>query len=257
MRRLGAAVPLTYALVEDEAPGRLRLKSLLRELRPGSVCLAEAEDGEAGLHLLRLCRPDVLFLDIEFPPAGAFGLLEAAVAEGLPLPPVVFVTAYADHAVEAFRWAAWDYLLKPVARPRLEETLARVEARLTPAQDLAPLLQALAATRRQEAPERFTVQARGGLRVLAWADVSHLVTENRLLFVHTPEGRFILGRTLEELEAVLQPAFCRCHRGAMVALARVRELKAEPEGNGEVRLDTGERVPVSRDRMAELRRRLG
>jgi two-component system LytT family response regulator len=248
---------LTYALVEDEAPGRLRLKALLRELRPGSVCLAEAEDGDGGLHLLRMCRPDVLFLDIEFPPGGAFGLLEAAAAEGLALPPVVFVTAFSSYAIEAFRWSAWDYLLKPVARPRLEETLARIEARLAPAPDLAPLLQALEASRRQEAPERFTVQAKGGLRVLAWADVSHLVTENRLLFVHTPEGRFILGRTLEELETVLAPRFFRCHRGAMVALARVRELRAEAEGNGEVRLDAGERVPVSRDRMAELRRRLG
>ncbi len=248
---------LTYALVEDEAPGRMRLKALLGELRPEAACLGEAEDGGAGLRLLRSCRPDVLFLDVEFPPAGAFGLLEQAAAAGLTLPPVVFVTAFADYAVEAFRWAAWDYLLKPVARPRLEAALARIEARLEPPRDLAPLLQSLAAARRQEAPERFTVQAKGGLRVLAWADVSHLATENRLLFVHTPEGRFILGRTLEELETLLKPGFCRCHRGAMVALARVRELRAEPEGNGEVRLDTGDRVPVSRDRMAELRRRLG
>lgn len=249
-------MPLTFALIEDEAPARLRLKRLLKELRPGSVCLAEAEDGESGLHLLRLTQPDVLFLDIEFPPEGAFGLLERARAAGLELPPIVFVTAYGQHAIEAFRWAAWDYLLKPVARPRLEEALARVEARLAPGPDLTALLKALEAARRQELPERFTVSTRTGLRVIAWAEVSHLVTENRLLFVHTGEARFLLGRTLEELEKQVGPRFFRCHRSAMVALDRVKELISDPEGTGELRLDTGARVPVSRDRMAELRRRL-
>jgi DNA-binding LytR/AlgR family response regulator len=250
-------VPLTYALIEDEAPARLRMKALVKELRPGGVCLAEAEDGEAGLHLLRLTRPDVLFLDIEFPPGGAFGLLGRAREEGLALPPVVFVTAFGQHALEAFRWSALDYLLKPVDRARLEETLVRVEARLTPAPDLEPLLQALEAARRREAPERFTVTVKGVLKVLAWTDVSHLATENRLLFVHTREGRFILGRTLEELELILAPRFFRCHRGAMVAVDHIRELVPDPDGTGEVRLDTGDRVPVSRDRIAELRRRLG
>ena len=249
-------MPLTFALIEDEAPARLRLKNLVKELRPGSVCLAEAEDGEAGLHLLRMTQPDVLFLDIEFPPSGAFGLLESARAAGQALPPIVFATAYGQHAIEAFRWSAWDYVLKPVERPRLEEALARVEARLAPGPDLAGLFKAMEATRRQEVPERFTVSTRTGLRVLAWAEVSHLVTENRLLFVHTAEGRFILGRTLEELEKLAGSRFCRCHRSAMVALDRVKELITDPEGTGELRLDTGDRVPVSRDRMAELRRRL-
>ena len=250
-------MPLTYALIEDEPPARLRLRKLLGELRPGCVCLAEAEDGEAGLHLLRMCRPDVLFLDIEFPPAGAFGLLERARAEGLAVPPTVFVTAYGQYAIEAFRWCALDYLLKPVERARLAETLERAEARLAPVPDLAALLRALEAAQRAEAPERFTVATKGTLKVLAWAEVSHLTTENRLLFVHAREGRFVLGRTLEELEKQVAPRFFRCHRSAMVALDRVRELVPDPEGTGELRLDTGDRVPVSRDRMAKLRRRLG
>lgn len=246
---------LTYALIEDEPPARARLKRLIQELRPDAVCLAEAADGEAGLHLLALTKPDVLFLDIEFPPAGAFGLLQAARDQDRPLPPIVFVTAFDRHAVEAFRWSARDYLLKPVDRNQLAESLARVERQPEP--DLAPLLEALAATRRDEAPERFTLLHKGRLRVFAWREVSHLTTENRLIFVHTAEGRFPLDRTLDELERLLAPRFLRVHRSAMVALDRVRELETDPGGTGDLRLDTGDRVAVSRDRLPELRRRLG
>ena len=86
--------------------------------------------------------------------------------------------------------------------------------------------------------------------------MTHLGTENRLLFVHTAEGRFVLDRTLDELEKLLAPAFYRCHRGAMVALAEVKELVPDPAGSGELLTRNGTRLPVSRDRMAELRRRL-
>jgi DNA-binding LytR/AlgR family response regulator len=229
---------------------------MVAELSPGSVCLGEAGDGDSGLALLRACRPEVLFLDIEFPPEGAFGLLQRAREAGLEVPPVVFATAYGHHALEAFRWGSWDYLLKPLARDRLAETLGRIEARRVPAPDLGALLQAVAAARRQEAPERFTVLQKGRLRVLAWAEVTHLATENRLLFVHTGEGRFVLDRTLDELEKLLTPGFFRCHRGAMVALSAVKELVPDPGGAGELVTRGGVRLPVSRERMAELKRRL-
>jgi two-component system LytT family response regulator len=251
--------PLRYAIIEDEPPARSRLKRLVGELAPGAVCLAEAGDGVEGLGLLRTHQPDLLFLDIEFPPEGAFGLLREARAAGLDLPPIAFVTAYDQHALEAFRWAACDYLLKPLERERLAETLARVAPRPEPAQapDLGLLLQALEAVRQREAPERFTVLVKGRLRVLAWSSVSHLRTENRLLFVHTPEGRFVLDRTLDELEGLLAPRFLRTHRGAMVRLDAILELEPDPGGTGELVLVNGARVPVARERMPELRGRLG
>lgn len=249
-------MPLNYALIEDEPPARSRLKRLIEEARPGSVCVAEAGDGFEGLSCLAAQTADVLLLDIEFPPEGAFGMLRRAKEAGLPLPPIIFTTAYDQHAIEAFRWAAWDYLLKPVERPRLEEALRRVEERRDHLPELASLLQALESARQARIPERFSVLVKGHLKVLAWAEVTHLSTENRLLFVHTPEGRFVLDRTLDELETTLAPKFFRCHRKAMVALDALKELVPDGGGTGEARLADGTRVPVSRDRMAELRRRL-
>ena len=247
---------LRYAIIEDEPPARLRLKRLVAELDPEAMCIAEAADGITGMELLRSCQPDLLFLDIEFPPEGAFGLLRLAKDAGLQLPTLAFVTAFDQHALEAFRWAACDYLLKPVERGRLRETLARSVARQG-ALDLGLLMQALESTRRKELPERFTVLVKGRILVLAWAQVSHLRTENRLLFVHTLEGRFVLDRSLDELEAALAPRFFRTHRSAMVALDAIRELLPDPGGTGEIRLRDGSRIPVSRDRMPELRTRLG
>lgn len=247
---------MRFAIIEDEPPARARLKRLVTELEPGSECIAEAGDGAAGLELLRAHRPDLLFLDIEFPPEGAFGLLRKARELGLSLPPIAFVTAFDQHALEAFRWAACDYLLKPVERERLQETLARTRPQKETL-DLGLLMEALESTRRKALPERFTVLAKGRILVLAWAQVSHLATENRLLFVHTPEGRFVLDRSLDELETLLAPRFYRTHRSAMVALDAIRELVPDPGGTGELRLQDGSRVPVSRDRMAELRARLG
>lgn len=244
----------TYALVEDEPPARARLKRLVQELAPEATCLFEAADGLEAMACLRARKPDLLFLDIEFPPEGAFGLLRKAREEGLVLPPIAFVTAFDRYAVEAFRWAACDYLMKPVSREHLQETLARVRpATLDP----APLLSALEAVQGNRAPERFTVLVKGRLRVLAWADVTHLRTENRLLFVHTGEGRFVVDRTLDELETLLAERFQRTHRSAMVALEAVKELEVEAGGFGELALRDGSRLPVSRDRMAEVRRRLG
>jgi two-component system, LytTR family, response regulator len=250
-------VSLNYLLIEDEPPARARLRRLIEELRPGSRCLAEAGDGVAGLTLFGTGSADVLFLDIEFPPEGAFGMLQRARGLGLSLPPIVFTTAYDHYAIEAFRWAAWDYLLKPVDRVRLEEALRRVETRRAGSLELAGLLQALDTVKQARIPERFTVTVKGRLKVLAWADVTHLCTENRLLFVHTQEGRFVLDRTLDELEALLAPRFFRCHRKAMVALDALRELVPNGSGTGEARLAGGAVLAVSRERLAELRRQLG
>jgi DNA-binding LytR/AlgR family response regulator len=249
-------MPLRYLLIEDEPPARSRLKRLVAELDPTAECVGEAGDGVAGLALLQSTQADLLFLDIEFPPEGAFGLLRRTRDLGLSLPPIAFVTAFDQHALEAFRWAACDYLLKPLERERLAETLSRTRPREDPL-DLGLLMQALEAARRKAMPERFTVLVKGRMLVLSWSQVSHLRTENRLLFVHTPEGRFVLDRSLDELETLLAPRFFRTHRSAMVAMEAIHELVPDPGGTGEIRLRDGSRVPVSRDRMAELRARLG
>ena len=106
---------------------------------------------------------------------------------------------------------------------------------------------------KRKVPRRFSVSTARGVRVFTWAEVSHIDTENRLLFVHTAEGRFCLDRTFTELESLLAPEFVRVHRSCMVNLGRVRALLTETQGGPAVLLEGNVRVAVSKDRMTALR----
>jgi len=244
---------LRFALVEDEPLARSRLKQLVQEVKPGAVCVAEAKDGEEGFQLLQRHTLDVLFLDVEFPPDGAFGLLRRARAAERALPPIVFTTAFDRHAVEAFRWAACDFLLKPIKVTELREALQRLPRH---AGHEALVAEVLAELEKRKVPRRFSVATSRGVRVFTWAEVSHIDTEDRLLFVHTPEGRFCLDRTFAELEALLTPEFVRVHRSCMVNLSRVRAMLTEAQGGPAVLLEGNLRLAVSKERLTALREAL-
>lgn len=125
-------------LVDDEAPARARLRVLLEELDEVTV-VAEAADADEARRQVALAAPDVVFLDIEMP--GERGTDLAASLPG-PRPFVVFATAYERYAVDAFQYDAADYLLKPVTRPRLRASLARMRDKLQRRQDAARELDA-------------------------------------------------------------------------------------------------------------------
>jgi phosphoserine phosphatase RsbU/P len=113
-------------IVDDEPPARARLRQLLDEAG-GVLVLAEAGSADEARELVRVRRPDVLFLDIEMPEARGTSLA-ASLPE--PRPFVVFATAYERYAVDAFACDAIDYLLKPVSRTKLAATLDRIRRRL-------------------------------------------------------------------------------------------------------------------------------
>lgn len=243
---------LTYLVIEDEAPARDYLIRMVGELAPHCRCLGHAADGLAGLELLRNTPADLVFLDIEFPPQGAFGMLAQARTEGISLPPIIFVTAYDQFAVQAFRWAACDYLMKPLDPTQLKESLQRVPSTV----DVGHLQQILAATQQHQAPERFTVRDRGRLRVLWLKDVTHFDTSSRLVFANSPEGRFVVDHSLEDLENLLGTSFFRVHRSTLVNLAAIQELHPDVGHSSRMLLRGGVEVLVSRDRLASLRKRL-
>src|SRR5512145_2628335 len=157
-------VSLKVVVAEDEPFNRKRLSRLLREA--GCEVAAELPDGPAVLEWLEGGgQADALFLDIEMP--GASGL---EVALDLPRHlPVVFVTAYAEHAVKAFETAALDYLLKPATAERLETSLQRIRERL----EKAP-----APGARASAPQRYPIRAGDGLVLLDLAKTTHFIFED-------------------------------------------------------------------------------
>lgn len=226
--------PVRVVVVEDEPLSRERLAGLLAA-QPGVEVVAQAPNGRLGLVAVREHAPDAVFLDVEMP-----GMTGTAVMHALPepRPAVVFVTAFPEHAVEAFAGGAVHYLLKPVTAVGVAEALSR----LRPKDD--PL---------QEGWLRIPARRRGGTRLLRPEEVDALVADLGDCTAWTSEGALPVDGTLAHWEARLRESgFVRVHRKALVRLAAVREIGAE----GEVVL-AGGRIAVSRRRLEEVRRRLG
>jgi two-component system LytT family response regulator/two-component system response regulator LytT len=244
-------------VVDDEKLARDRLSGFLRGLDDIEL-VGEAADGVQAVELISEHRPDLIFLDVQMPGMNGFDVLEALRPE---VPHVVFATAFDEYAIRAFDVAAIDYLLKPIARARVAEAVARVRARLETSAG-ATDLDALLARLNDRPRELLTrVPAHAGRRILLLKpeDVLWFGVEHRLVYAHTTERGFMTNFTLRELEERLDPdTFFRAHKATLVNLAQVKEIV--PWFGGRFKLAMRGRddadVVVSRAQARELRQRL-
>ena len=237
-------------IVDDEALARSRLRQLLADCHtPVATLGGEAADAAQALTLLARERFDVALLDIHMP--GLDGLALAAALRTLPEPPaIVFVTAHAGHALQAFELDAVDYLTKPVRLERLQAALQKAQ-RLAPARP--PAVAAV--------PEWLLIQDRGRTERVPLAEVLYLKAELKYVTVRTAGRSYILDGALSELEEQYAAQFLRVHRNALVARRAVRALeKIHDPQDGEtwaVRLEgLDERLAVSRRQLPAVREAL-
>ena len=240
---------LRALIVDDEPLARARLRTLLGEC-PAPRVQVEGEAGNAAQALALLARQtfDVALLDVHMP--GADGMALARSLQALPQPPaIVFVTAHAEHAVQAFEIEAVDYLTKPVRLSRLTLALQKVERAL---QRQVP---------EAAAQEFLTIQDRGRTERVPLQDVAYLKAELKYVTVRTAERSYILDASLSELEEKFGAQFLRIHRNALVSRRAVRELRwhavAEGEEGWAVRVaPIDEWLPVSRRQLSAVREAL-
>ncbi|RYZ39861.1 MAG: response regulator transcription factor [Myxococcaceae bacterium] len=250
--------PLRVLIADDELLARKRLARLLAALPDVSVC-GEAVDGDSVLAAVRAGGVDVVLLDIHMP--GLSGLdAMALLPEGGPH--VIFCTAHAEHAVNAFEHGAVDYVLKPVEAARLQKALERARAR-------QPVAAAAAKVKNTAIPPppsggnghafaRLPIPTRQGLVLVSPDAISHASLEDELVTVFTTQGDFLTDFTLNELADKL-PAehFHRVHRRALLNLSHVTRLEPLETGGYLARTARGHSVEVSRQSARELRRMLG
>jgi DNA-binding LytR/AlgR family response regulator len=246
-------------VVDDEAPAREDLAWLLDQ-EPSVRSVAVAGDATEALRALHREGTDVVFLDVRMP--GLHGLDLARVLGRFAVPPsVVFVTAYEEHAVEAFELRACDYLLKPVRAERLREALARVrppEGDPRPAADPAP-----AGSPAPPAPPAgdddlpvLTVESAGRTRFVARDDVRYAEASGDYTRVHAADGAHLVRIPISVLEARWAAAgFFRIHRGYLVSLWAVSEVRATT-GTGSLVVVDGRELPVSRRHAREFKEAL-
>jgi two-component system response regulator AlgR len=256
---------LNVIVVDDEALARQRLRTLLGDCHdPAAVVVGEASDAVAAMTVLQHHPCDLVLLDIHMP--GTSGLQLAQVLRNLARPPaVVFVTAYAEHAVEAFELDALDYLTKPVRLERLQIALKKAERRI----------ESNKAIRADFVKNHVLIQDRGSTERVPLADILYLKAELKYVTVRTRERSFIYDGSLGEFEESHGHHWLRIHRNALVARHAIRSLEkhhdlGDPDdkgGKGErgdkgdswaVRLaGVDERLAVSRRQLAAVREALG
>lgn len=217
---------LRALLVDDEPLARQRLSLLLSRLDEPVQVLGEAGDAGAALAWLEAHpgQADVVLLDIQMP--GPDGLRLADKVRALsPAPQVVFVTAHAEHALQAFELEASDYLTKPVRQERLAQAMARCRRRL-------PVVTGTAGAPPQDLSAMLLVQERGRLIKVPVSEILYLKAELKYVTLRTAGHSYVLDDSLTDLEERLGASVIRVHRNALVARTAVRRLERRDDADG-------------------------
>jgi DNA-binding LytR/AlgR family response regulator len=250
---------LTILAVDDE---RSQLDDLARMLR-GSPLVEEVEcasDGHDALIKASAHSYDAIFLDVRMPDLDGVQL-GRVLRRFAAAPALVFVSAYESGAVDAFELRALDYLLKPVGRRRLEETLERVAASASRTTEV-PGPPPGGAAERGDSGEREVIAVanlRGGTtRLIERGSILYLQSHGDFVRVVTEGGRYLLRATLADIARRWEPfGFVRVHRQYVANLHNAVEVRPQLGGTAQLAFGDGETIPIARRHVAELGRRLG
>lgn len=251
---------LRIIIADDERPAREFLKSLLREFDLVEI-VGEAENGAEAVELIKRLKPELAILDLKMPEVS--GLEAVRMLRKSQMPLVAFATAHDEFAVEAFELNAVDYLLKPVERPRLAETLNRAVERLEQddwREKSSESVRSAVATYEENCAEplkRIPVKLRDEILLVPVDDIVSIVADGELLHITTTrDRRFTINHRLKDIETRLDRSlFVRLSRGAIANLDHVKSIAPMPGGTYSVTLTNGDEIASSRLQSKILRSR--
>ena len=245
---------LSTLIVDDEQLASDELAFLLKDFADVEVT-ATGRNGLEALDLIEKLEPDLVFLDVQMPGLDGLGVIRQLREKDIPLPYFILVTAYDQYAVEAFRLEAMDYLLKPVDKVRLEETIER--ARRAIPDKTRPAAEAVAVPRPATHRTKLAVRTANRHFIVDAQDVIYATIDNGLITLVTTqlEGQSNY-RTIEDLQANLDPdMFWRVHRSFLVNINRIKEVVPWFKSSYQLRMDDKKHteIPVSRVQTKRLR----
>ncbi|MGH9762420.1 MAG: LytR/AlgR family response regulator transcription factor [Blastocatellia bacterium] len=253
---------LRVVIADDERPARSFLAAMLRSFEDVEI-VAEAETGTEAVETIERKRPDLALLDFQMPELDGLGVVRVLKKNRTPL--IAFVTAYDEYAVRAFELNAVDYLLKPVDRARLRETVNRAHDRLESSElresEVARVRNAASEYQQTSGPqylERIPVRRNNEIRILPVAQIASVVAEGELLHIMTiGDEKHTINFRLRDLESRLDPArFLRLGRGVLVNVEMVAKVVPMPGGTYIVQLNNQQELRVSGLQSRILRERL-
>lgn len=239
------------ALIVDDMPlSRSRTRRYLAD-QPGLEIVGECGDAETALAEIARTKPDVVLLDVQMPMVSGLEMVERIPASERPA--IIFITAFAEFAIDAFAAHAVDYLLKPFDQERLTQSLTRVRTALK-------LRQLESSPEPAESPYPGRIPVRSGARVtfVQTSTIDWIEAAGNYLTLHCGSDSHFLRETMNQIEGQLDPAiFIRVHRSAIVRVDAVREVLPLPSGDRTLVLHDRSTVTLSRSYRERARAVLG
>lgn len=237
-------------LIDDEKNSRESLRKKITAHCPGTEVVAECANGLEGLEAIRQYQPDLVFLDIEMPHMNGFTMLQQLPERNFE---IIFTTAFNQYAINAIRYSALDYLVKPVEVAELVQAVDRVRLQQH-RRDTGRQLEILTGylNQQQKGPEKIAVSVSTGLEIINVTDIIYLEATGNYTHIHLKDEKPLLAsRTLKDFEDILPPShFYRIHNAILVNVSYVK--KYNRGDNGQVVLTNGVLLDVARRRKDEL-----
>jgi DNA-binding LytR/AlgR family response regulator len=242
---------LRVVLADDEPLALERLQHAFRDI-PATEIAGSASNGVQALEMITALKPDLAILDIQMP--GRTGLRVAAAVPLEERPEIIFLTAYDNHAVDAFDLDAADYVLKPLQLDRLRQAVERARRRRFALAPKAPPPEVVAEPQADPA-DSFWVSGRQGLIRVPLEQVDWIEAAKDYVLLHTATRSHMLRATMASIEGRFPPpALVRVHRSALVRPQAVQAIHPSPSGAGAVVLADGVAVPIGPSYQHEVMR---
>jgi two-component system, LytTR family, response regulator len=240
---------ITAIIIDDEPKGRLALRQKLAAYCSNIQLVAEAANGKEALDLIQLHSPQLIFLDIEMPVMNGFDMLNAIKEKNFH---IIFTTAYDQYAIKAIKYAAFDYLLKPVDIEELKNAVAKVEiaGNSNLGKQVELMLQNIQQSKKNF--NKLAIPSFDGLHFFNISSIMHLEAQsNYTVIFFSDHLKVTASKTLKEFEELL-PAniFFRVHHSHLINLQYIkRYIKGD---GGQVELEDGTCVEISRRKKEEF-----
>jgi two-component system response regulator LytT len=257
----GVTMPLSAVIVDDEQLARDELAYLLKNTDQVNV-VAQGKNGLEAVNLIKEHSPDLVFLDVQMPGLDGFGVIKKLLDKKIPLPKIVFATAFDQYAVKAFEVNAVDYLLKPFDKKRVAQAIQKArskqDADSLPADRIETLVRMIESQKQPAA--KILLKTVGRMFLVDQRDICYAWIEDGVISVVTGGAAGMEGqsncRTLEELlDSLDTKLFWRAHRSYLVNINRIREVVPWFKSSYQLRMDDKKQteVPVSRAQTKRLR----